>query len=271
MTRLLTREGFRAATAANGDEGLRLARELRPLAITLDVLLPGLDGWSVLSALKADPATVDIPVIILSIVDDKNLGFALGASDYLTKPINRDRLHATLARYRAGRPCGTVLVVEDDELTRDQVRRALESDACTVITAANGREALERLAKSRPDVILLDLLMPEMDGFAFAEELHKEAAWRSIPIVVMTNKAITIDDLQRLHGVAETVVRKCEYSHDELLNKVRGLIMAYAHPWSTDGDEHPATAASAAERFAPSGPPPSSPAPRGEEVSTAST
>src|SRR5918911_1955847 len=147
MTRLLTREGFRAATATTGDEGLGLARELRPLAITLDVLMPGVDGWSVLSSLKADPATADIPAIILSIVDNKNLGFALGASDYLTKPINRDRLHATLARYRAGRPSGTVLVVEDNELTRDQVRRALEADAsCTVITAANGREALERPA-----------------------------------------------------------------------------------------------------------------------------
>jgi CheY-like chemotaxis protein len=199
---------------------------------------------------------VDIPVIVLSIVDDKNLGFALGASDYLTKPINRDRLHATLARYRAGQPCGTVLVVEDDELTRDQVRRVLEGDACTVITAANGREALERLAKTRPDVILLDLLMPEMDGFAFAEELHKHAAWRSIPIVVMTGKDITTDDRQRLHGVAETVLRKSEYSRDELLNKVRGLIMAYARPLSTQGDEHH--------------PPPSSPAPRGEEASTAS-
>jgi signal transduction histidine kinase/CheY-like chemotaxis protein/CHASE3 domain sensor protein len=271
MTRLLTREGFRAATAANGDEGLRLARELHPLAITMDVLMPGTDGWSVLSALKADPATVDIPVIILSIVDDKNLGFALGASDYLTKPIDRDRLHATLARYRAGRPCGTVLVVEDDTLTRDQVRRALEGDACTVITAANGREGLERLAKMRPDVILLDLLMPEMDGFAFAEELHKHVAWRSIPTVVMTQKDITTDDLQRLHGFVETVVRKSEYSRDELLNKVRGLIMAYARPVSTQGDGHPATAASAAERFAPSGPPPSASAPRGTEASTAST
>jgi PAS domain S-box-containing protein len=271
MTRLLTKEGFRAATAATGDEGLRLARELRPLAITLDVLMPGLDGWSVLSALKADPATVDIPVIILSIVDDKNLGFALGASDYLTKPIDRDHLHATLARYRAGRPCGTVLIVEDDELTRDHVRRTLGGDACTVITAANGREALERLAKTRPDVILLDLLMPEMDGFAFAEVLHKHAAWRSIPIVVMTNKDITTDDLQRLHGFVETVLRKSEYSREELLNKVRSLIMAYAHPSSREGDEHPATAARAAERFAPSGPLPSSPAPRGEEASTAST
>ena len=195
----------------------------------------------------------------------------MGASDYLTKPINRDRLHATLARYRAGQPCGTVLVIEDDELTRDQVRRALEGDACTVITAANGREALERLAQTRPDVILLDLLMPEMDGFAFAEELHKHVAWRSIPTVVMTNKDITTDDLQRLHGFVETVVRKSEYSRDELLSKVRGLIMAYAHPVSTQGDGHPATAASAAERFAPSGPLPSSPAPRGEEASATST
>jgi CheY-like chemotaxis protein len=220
------------------------------------VLMPGLDGWSVLSALKADPATVDIPVIVLSIVDDKNLGFALGASDYLTKPINRDRLYATLARYRAGQPCGTVLVVEDDELTRDQVRRALEADACTVITATNGREALERLAKTRPDVILLDLLMPEMDGFTFAEELHKHTAWRSIPVVVMTNKDITTEDLRRLHGFVETVLRKGEYSREELLNKVRGLILAYARPLSTQGDEQH--------------PPPVPAAPRGEEASTAS-
>jgi CheY-like chemotaxis protein/nitrogen-specific signal transduction histidine kinase len=256
MTRLLTREGFRAATAASGDEGLRLARELRPLAITLDVLMPGLDGWSVLSALKADPATVDIPVIMLSIVDDKNLGLALGASDYLTKPIDRDRLHATLARYRAGQPCETVLVVEEDALTRDQVRRMLEGDACTVITAANGREALERLAQTRPDVILLDLLMPEMDGFAFAESLHKDAAWRSIPVVVMTGKDITTDDLQRLRGVADTVVRTSEDSREELLNKLRGLIRAYAHPVSTEGDEHHQ--------------PPLSPAPQAEAASTAS-
>jgi CheY-like chemotaxis protein/anti-sigma regulatory factor (Ser/Thr protein kinase) len=255
MARFLTRQGFRAATAATGEEGLRLARELRPLAITLDVLMPVLDGWSVLSALKADPATADIPVIILSIVDDKNLGFALGASDYLTKPIDRDRLHAILARYRAGRPCGTVLVVEDDEGTRDQVRRTLEGDACTVITAANGREALERLAETRPDVILLDLLMPEMDGFVCAEALHKHALWRSIPLIVLTGKDITTEDRQRLHGLAETVLPKSGYSRDELLNKVRGLIMANVHRLSTEGVEHH--------------PPPSSPAPRGEQGSTA--
>src|SRR6266849_1105127 len=142
MQRFLTKEGFRVVTAASGEEGLRWARELRPDAITLDVMMPGMDGWAVLSALKADSEVADIPVIMLTIVDDKNLGYALGASDYLTKPIDRDRLVTVLKQHRRDRP---LLLVHDDSGLRQLLRRMLEPVGFTVVEAENGRVALERL------------------------------------------------------------------------------------------------------------------------------
>src|SRR5213593_1948931 len=183
MQRFLRKEGLRMAAAASGAEGLRLARELRPAAITLDVMMPGMDGWAVLTALKADPLLADIPVIMLTIVDDKNLGYALGAVDYLTKPIDWDRFAAILQKYRCVHPPCTVLVVEDDADTRDMLRRMLTREGWAVSEATNGRVALERVAASQPELILLDLMMPEMDGFAFIEALRQHDAWRSIPIV----------------------------------------------------------------------------------------
>src|SRR5262249_9978420 len=149
MQRFLRREGLRMATAASGEEGLRLARELRPAAITLDVLMPGMDGWAMLTALKADPLLADIPVIMLTIVDDKNMGYALGAADYLTKPIDWGRLAVILQKYRCAHPPCTMLVVEDDADTRDMLRRLLTREGWVVMEATNGRVALERMAESQ--------------------------------------------------------------------------------------------------------------------------
>lgn len=149
LQRFLSKEGFRVARASGGEEGLRLAKELRPTAITLDVLMPGMDGWAVLSALKADPALADIPVIMLTIVDDKNLGYALGASDYLTKPIDRDRLVAILNKHRREDPSPLVLVVEDDADTREMIRRMLEREGWVVTEAENGRVGLAGVAENR--------------------------------------------------------------------------------------------------------------------------
>ncbi len=147
MQRFLGKEGFRVVAAAGGEEGLRWARELRPDAITLDVMMPGMDGWAVLAALKADPEVADIPVIMLTIVDDRNLGYALGASDYLTKPIDRERLVTVLKQHRRDRP---VLVVDDDAEVRQLLRRMLESEGYAVVEAENGRVALERLRDGSP-------------------------------------------------------------------------------------------------------------------------
>jgi GAF domain-containing protein/CheY-like chemotaxis protein/anti-sigma regulatory factor (Ser/Thr protein kinase) len=221
MQRFLTKEGFRVVTASGGEEGLRRAREVRPDAITLDVMMPGMDGWAVLSALKADADLADIPVVMLTIVDDRNLGYALGASDYLTKPIDRERLVTMLDKYRRDLP---VLVVDDDEGVRQLLRRMLEPAGYTVAEAENGRVALERLREAAPGVVLLDLMMPEMDGFEFVTEFRRHEAWRAIPIVVITAKDLSSDDRERLNGYVQRILQKGAYGRDDLLAEVRELV-----------------------------------------------
>jgi len=224
MDRFLSKEGFRVETALKGEEGLRLARELHPDAITLDVLMPGMDGWTVLTTLKADPDLAHIPVIMLTIVDDKSKGYALGVSEYMVKPVDRDRLTAVLQKYRSAPPPFRVLVVEDEAVTREIMRRTLEKECWVVIEAENGRAALECLAETRPGLILLDLMMPEMDGFQFVVELRKNKAWRAIPVVVVTAKDLTAQDRLRLNGYVEKILQKEAYGRDALLAEVRDLV-----------------------------------------------
>jgi signal transduction histidine kinase/DNA-binding response OmpR family regulator/CHASE3 domain sensor protein len=224
MRRFLGKEGLGMVAARSGEDGIRLARELRPAVITLDVLMPGMDGWAVLTALKADPALSDIPVIMLSIMDEKHMGYALGAADYLTKPIDWERLAVILVRYQCTRPPCPVLIVEDDAGMSAMLRRRLEKEGWTVVEAENGRIGLERMVKSQPELILLDLMMPEMDGFQFLEELRKHKSWRSIPVIVMTAKMLTAEDRQRLNGSVEKILQKGEYSREELLREVHDLV-----------------------------------------------
>jgi signal transduction histidine kinase/CheY-like chemotaxis protein len=224
LTRLLTKEGYRVETAAGGEAGLRLARELHPDIITLDVMMPGMDGWAVLSDLKADPELADIPVVMLTIVDNKNLGYALGAADYLTKPIQRDRLLAVLAKYCPPSQPAAVLVVEDDVEAQEIIRRLLEKADIQVVVAENGRVALERLAEGQPGLILLDLMMPEMDGFQFVDHVRQHEAWRSIPIVVVTAKDLTPEDRQRLNGYVTEIIQKDTRDQDELLVEVSKMV-----------------------------------------------
>jgi CheY-like chemotaxis protein len=225
--------------ARSGEEGIRLARELRPAVITLDVLMPGMDGWAVLTALKADPDLSDISVIVLSIVDEKQIGYALGAADYLTKPVDWERLAAVLQRYQSPRSPCPVLIVEDDASLRALLRRRLEKDGWTVIEAANGRVALEFMAEKRPDVVLLDLMMPEMDGFQFLDEVRKRAEWRSIPVIAITAKELTEDDRQRLNGGVKKILQKGAYSREELLSEVRDLVAASLQSRRAEAKEIP--------------------------------
>jgi signal transduction histidine kinase/DNA-binding response OmpR family regulator len=227
MQRCLRKEGLRMVAAASGEAGLRLAKELRPAAITLDVMMPGMDGWAVLTTLKADPDVADIPVIMLTIVDDKNMGYALGAADYLTKPIDWGRLAVILQKYRCAHPPCTVLVVEDEADTRDMLRRLLDKEGWVVTEATNGRVALELMAERQPELILLDLMMPEMDGFAFIEALRQQDAWRSIPVVVVTAKDLMPDDRRRLNGYVERILQKGAYSREELLREIHNLVADY--------------------------------------------
>ena len=224
--RYLRKEGFTVCTARGGAQGLRLAAQLLPAAITLDVMMPDMDGWSVLSALKGDPALRDIPVIMLTMVDDPERGFMLGASDYATKPVDRHRLSHILKKYICLKPPCPVLVVDDDASTRSLTVAMLEREGCAVSEAGNGIEALKSMERERPSLILLDLMMPEMDGFAFAAEVRRHREWRSIPIVVLTAQDLTNDDRRRLNGNVETIVRKHGDSRESLLEQVRDLLAA---------------------------------------------
>ena len=224
MRRFLQREGYGVAVALNGPQGLEKARELRPVAITLDVNMPEMDGWNVLQELKSDAALAQIPVVLLTMEEDRSRGYALGAADYLSKPVDRNRLKGLLQRYRLETSAGPVLLVEDEAVTRLDLRVELEKSGWEVAEAANGREALEQIARRRPQLILLDLMMPEMDGFEFVEALYREEAWRSVPIVVLTALQLDAAEHERLRGYVSQVMQKGAYERGDLLNQVRDLL-----------------------------------------------
>jgi CheY-like chemotaxis protein len=230
MRRFLSKRGYDVATARDGAEGLRLAKELRPQVITLDILMPKLDGWAMLAKLKEDPETAQIPVIVLSIVEDRKTGFALGASDYLTKPVDPNRLAAIVERFACEHPPCTVLLVEDDDASRDVIRKNLERHGWIVQEAVNGQDGLDRLGSASPCLILSDLLMPVMDGFQFIDAVRKHPDWRALPIVVLTAKDLTHDEQALLKDHTVRVIQKSMYTQDELLGEIRELIVSYSHP-----------------------------------------
>ena len=218
-------EGFSVVTAAGGREGLKRAEELHPIAITLDVLMPDIDGWTVLAALRGNPKLADIPVVMATITDDQqHKGMTLGAAGYLTKPVDRDRLIALLQPYQARARRTRVLLVEDDPAQRERIRSWLESQQWQISEAENGRVALDRLASEAPDIILLDLMMPEMDGFQLITALQERSAWRGIPVIVITSLDLTAADRARLNSGVEQVLLKDSFDPAQLVAIVRGYV-----------------------------------------------
>ena len=215
--------GFSVVTAAGGVEGIKLAKELQPTAITLDVMMPDLDGWSVLAALRQNPELADIPVIMVSIVDDKRRGIALGAAGYLTKPIDRERLHRLVRRFQAPTRATRVLMVEDDASQRERMLGWLERPHWIVREAANGQEALDLLREEKPDVILLDLMMPEMDGFEVVAALQGNKDWRDIPVIVITSLDLDAKDRARLNSGVQSVLVKEKFRPEDLVERIRQL------------------------------------------------
>ncbi len=228
LAHYLKDEGLEVLTARTGKEGLDVARREKPDVIVLDVLLPEMDGWVVLALLKNDPALHHIPVIMLSIVEDKSTGFALGAADYLTKPIDPDSLRRVVQRhYQETTQVLPALVVEDDPSTRQLMRDLLESEGRRVLEAENGRVALEHMQTERPALILLDLMMPEMDGFEFLDELYQHDDWRSIPVIVVTAMELSDAEREHLSGKVERIIQKGAYNREDLLSELRQRILKH--------------------------------------------
>lgn len=224
LSEMLKREGFNVETAQGGEEGLRRARELRPAAITLDVLMPDMDGWTVLSRLKADAKTASVPVVMISVWPESERAFALGVADYLSKPVDPIRLVSVLKKYHAPPPNNCALVVEDDPDMRSLLRQMLEAENWKATTADNGQEALEQIKQARPALIILDLMMPVMDGFQLLAELQMHPEWRRIPVVVVSAKDLTSDDKLRLEGRVIEVLKKGSFGREELMQTVQQTV-----------------------------------------------
>jgi len=220
----LRQAGFSVITAAGGREGLKRAKERHPAAITLDVMMPDIDGWTVLAALRGDPALAGIPVVMATIVDEYRRGMSLGAVGYLTKPIDRNKLIELLHQFQPPAGPARVLIVEDDTTQRERVRLWLERQQWLVTEAENGRVALDRLKEAAPDVIVLDLMMPEMDGFQLVAALQQHALWRHIPVVVVTALDLSAEDRARLNSGIEAVMLKETFKPADLIEGLRRLV-----------------------------------------------
>ena len=207
MSRFLERQGFAVRVAADGAAGLALAREIRPRAITLDVMMPQMDGWSVLGALKADADVAAIPVVMISFVNDAGLEAALGAADHLDKPVAWDRLKDVMDHLRGAD--GEVLVVDDDAGVRERLRATFERQGWTVAEAENGRVALDKVRHGPPRAVLLDLTMPVMDGFSFLHALRATPGCADIPVIVFSARDLSADDRARLDG-ADVLMSKTD-------------------------------------------------------------
>ena len=227
LSRFLEREGFAVRTAPDGKLGIELARSLHPRAILLDVMMPQMDGWSVLGALKADPDLAVIPVVMVTFVNEPGLGASLGAAETVLKPVEWDRLKGVMERFRG--EAGDVLVVDDDPDARARLRAVLQRDGWTVSEAGDGREALDVVTHAPPQLILLDLTMPVMDGFAFLHELRERPGCDDIPVVVLTARDLDADERRRLDG-ADRVLSKGETNLRQLAGELRSLAPPHDEP-----------------------------------------
>jgi signal transduction histidine kinase/CheY-like chemotaxis protein len=225
--------GARVVSAGDGEEGLDTVRRLSPAGVVLDIMLPGIDGWDVLARLKADPGTAAIPVIVVSMLDERGRGFALGAAEYLVKPVGKEQLLAALYRAAAmPERKRTVVAIDDDPLAIELVRASLEPEGWTVLGAATGQEGLALIRERKPSAVLLDLLMPGMDGFEVVEALRADPDTKSIPVVILTSKSMTRQDKERLQGRITYVARKTEFD----LSGLGGLLR-----WASTSRQSPAS------------------------------
>jgi CheY-like chemotaxis protein len=223
IARHLGQGGWVPVRARTGDDALKLARGVRPAAVTLDLVLPGIDGLGVLRQLRADPETRHVPVIIISVLDNRELGLTLGADDYFVKPVDRDALLERLATLVPREVGGRVLVIDDDPALHELVAAGLP-ERYRLLHAHTGRDGVELARSERPDVVLLDLMMEGMDGFEVAAVLKGDERTRQLPIVVLTAKEMDREDRERLHGKIEALVRKTDCNPARLEAVLRDVV-----------------------------------------------
>lgn len=229
LKKYLEGEGYQVVPAHNGAEAVRLAKEVKPFAITLDIMIPGKDGWEVINELKGDPATEHIPIVVISFLDNKSLGFSLGATEYLTKPVERDTVLNALGRLMSPRCVGmdctpNVLLVDDDPIHIMAMKAVLADSGYKVTVAPGGKEGIEILKEGTPCAIILDIMMPEVDGFMVLEELKKRKDTRDIPVIILTAKDITDDDKKRLNGSIQDIIGKGNFAHEEVLRDLKNIM-----------------------------------------------
>jgi CheY-like chemotaxis protein len=227
MQETLEAAGYRVAVARDGVEGLSLAGEKQPFAITLDIMMPQKDGWQVLHDLKANPATKSIPVILISIVDQKALGYRLGAEDYLVKPFQEDEILQSLEKVKSrggDKPLKKLLVVDDDPTVEDMISQLLDGKQYQIEAASDGMDAMEKIRANQPDAILLDLMMPRLDGFGLIEQLKQDPELANLPIIVLTAKLLNQKEKDALQKSVGQVIQKQGISGEELLSEIRATI-----------------------------------------------
>lgn len=237
----LEADGYRPLQARHGEEALVRVKERRPAVVTLDLELPGMDGWEVLKALKDDPATADIPVIIVSLSGNHELGFALGAEDYFMKPLERRQFLRRLQGILAGSasdPAAArrILIIDDDPEVHSVLGIELEESGYRVLSARDGRRGMELAVSERPAVIVLDLLMPEVNGFEVAAELRERPETAAIPIVILTAKELSTEDRRRLRGKSEGLFTKAPMDRRRLVRTIREIEARRGAREASDGD-----------------------------------
>jgi PAS domain S-box-containing protein len=234
LTHTIEEFGCRAIAATSGEEGLRMALEFRPDLITVDLMMPQLDGWQVIRALKADPALRNIPVVVVSIVAGENRGRILGVVEVLQKPVNRADLLAVLHRclpFRNPR----ILVVDDEEDACRVLAAHLEEEPCELRLASNGREALEIMENYTPDLVLLDLVMPVMDGMTFLNRIRALPRFQFLPVVIVTARELTVAESEQLHRIAHDIVKKGDVFEADL----KRVLQRFLRPVTPPNKESP--------------------------------
>ena len=218
----LKNEGYEVIQAYNAMDAMKLARKYRPFAITLDVIMPGKDGWYILQDLKNDPRTGEIPVICISILDNRQMGLSLGAIEYMVKPVSKDRLLEALRRLEKRFRIYDIMVVDDEPRNVELLAKFIgQTDHYAVRKAYGGEEALSRVGESRPDLIILDLVMPEVDGFEVIRHLKKSVDTKEIPIIIVSAKKLTREETEYLNSNIEKIIRKGDFSREDLLKDIR--------------------------------------------------